>query len=611
MVFQIRRVVGIGVIALLAAGAAAAQATERQWETQLSAALGGAGAGRTATAAGRGDVAQLPPPGSQLAATAGNGQQLVPGAASQPLVVTLLGPSGQPLAQEAVLWEVTSPPRGIVVVGGAEVVAVPLLAGGVTFTNGAGRAENRVQVLLPIPATIRASVRGTTLAVTFTVSAGLDRLDGIDPNQLAVADAIDVACPALVGELNSGNLDSREADLLGRCSDMIFGAATQGAGVNRALDEVTAEELASQQTLAFEVPSSQLANVRSRVTALRAGVRGVSVRGLSFDFAGGRFAGDWVQPLFDPMWQQQDDDPLLGASLPRLGLFLNGRVGAGEKDATVLEDGFDFDTAGLTGGIDYRVRDTTVLGFAAGIDRSEADFASDQGTLEVDGYTAAAYLTTYNDGGVYVDVTASFGQNAFALDRHIRYTLPAFDGSGPVTVDQTASADPDGDQLSASLELGWDLGRGGFTFAPFLRGTYTDLTIDAYEERMSNPTGVGSGLALAVDEQSLTSTVATAGFDLTWTVSMGNGVIVPQLRAEYQQELEDDAEPVTARFVFDPSSTPFLITPDTPDDSFGSVGAGISAVFARGLNLFLFYDTLVGLEDLSSHSLSFGLRLER
>lgn len=616
MTAQKLRIGYMGVLLVCGATAALAAAPEPadRWAARLADQLRAQPARGAATgAAARGTVSELPPPGSQLTTVSGNGQQLVPGAPSQPLVVSLLGPSGQPLPQEAVLWEVTSPPRGVVVIGGAEVVAVPLLGGGATFTNSAGRAENRVQVLLPIPATIRASVRGTTLAAIFTVSAGLDVLGGIDPNQRAVADAIDVACPALVGELNAGTLDDGEEDLLGRCSDMIFAASGSGGGVAGALDEVTAEEVSSQQTMAFEVPDAQLGNLRSRITALRAGARGISLSGLTFDFGSGGFSGDWVQPLFDPMWRQQQegDDPLLGSTLPRLGLFLNGRVGAGEKDATALEDGFEFDNAGLTGGIDYRVRDTTVLGFAAGFDKSDADFDAGQGTLAVDGYTASVYLTSYTPGGFYVDVTGTWGQNTFELDRRIRYTLPAFDGSGPVTVDQVASADPDGDQLAASLEIGWDVSRGGFTFAPYLRGTYADLTIDAYQEAMSNPTAPGSGLALSVDEQSLSSLAATVGFDLTWSISAGSGVIVPQLRAEYERELEDEAEPVIARFLFDPSSTPFLVTPDSPDNSYGLVGAGISAVFARGVNFFVFYDTLIGLDDLSSHVLSFGLRLDR
>ncbi len=600
-------------LASASARAAAPEESAARLAAELRAERPAGGAAARRSAAPHDLAVATAPAGSQLVALSGNAQQLVPGVSSQPLVVALTDPAGRPLAQEAVLWEVISPPRGVVVVGGSELVAVPLSAGAVTFTSGSGRTENRVQILLPISATVRASVRGSSLSVDFTLGAALDNLGAVDTNQRAVAASIDHACPALVGKLNAGTLDAREGDLLGRCSDMIFAAASNPDAVANALDQVTSEEIPAGQTLAVEVPDAQLTNVRARLSALRSGVHGVSVRGLALDFGGRGLSGDWVQPLFDSFWQQAtgNDDPLLGSTLPRVGFFLNGRVGTGRKDATTLEEGFAFDSGGLTGGVDYRVHDTVVLGLAAGFTRSKADFDGGEGKLDAKDSSATAYMTAYSPGGGYLDAAATFGKSSNQLDRRIRYTLPAFDGSGPVSVDQVASADPDGNELSSALEVGWDLSHGGFTFAPFLRGTYSDVTIDAYRETMSDPSGPGSGLALDVEEQSFRSVTATAGFDLTWALSQSWGVVMPQMRGEYHKQFEDKADPVAARFVFDPTATPFLVSPDSPDTTYGVLGGGLSLVLSHGVSGFVFYDQLLGLENLSSHSISFGVRVER
>lgn len=575
------------------------------------------------------------PPGSTLSVVSGTGQVLLPGEPSAPLVVRLTGPEGDPLPEVPVVWEILVPnledlepgqvpvPKDVEEVIEGPLQAVVLARGEPTTTNGSGVTSNQVTILVPIPARIQARVAGTSLTAVFDLSAALQELSGVDPNTRSVAGAIDVACPALLELAVLEQASARQGDLLLQCSNMVFAAANPEANdaVRRALDEVTTEEIAAGGTLAIEVPADQMANVRSRLSALRAGVRGVSVRGLSLNLGSGTFLGDWVQPLFDTALaraQQAGDDPLLGPEIGRLGLFLNGQVTVGEKDATALEDGFDFDSYGLTGGVDYRVRDTTVLGIAGGYTLSESEFTGDQGSLDVEGYSLSTYLTAYSkEGGGYLDAVVTYGESSYELDRRISYTLPHFlAGADPgipaeVTVDQVATGEPDGDQLSASLELGWDFSRGGFTFAPFLRGTHADVSIDAYQESMSDPGGPGNGLALSVDEQEYESLVGVLGTDLTWAISRSWGVFVPQLRGEWHREFEDDAEAITARFLFDPKSTAFVVTTDEQDQEFFNAGVGFSAVLGGGVNAFVFYDTLLGLDDFESHTLSFGVRIER
>ena len=53
--------------------------------------------------------------------------------------------------------------------------------------------------------------------------------------------------------------------------------------------------------------------------------------------------------------------------------------GHGKRDNTAQTPGFDFDTAGLTAGIDYRYSDTFVFGLALGYNRNNTDITRDRG----------------------------------------------------------------------------------------------------------------------------------------------------------------------------------------------------------------------------------------
>ncbi len=53
---------------------------------------------------------------------------------------------------------------------------------------------------------------------------------------------------------------------------------------------------------------------------------------------------------------------------------MDGRINYGDKDQTQNQAGFDFDTIGITGGVDYRIRDNFVVGAALGYSQIETDF---------------------------------------------------------------------------------------------------------------------------------------------------------------------------------------------------------------------------------------------
>jgi uncharacterized protein with beta-barrel porin domain len=294
--------------------------------------------------------------------------------------------------------------------------------------------------------------------------------------------------------------------------------------------------------------------------------------------------------------------------LPRLGVFLNGTFTLGDKDSTSREAGFDFDAFGLTAGLDYRLIDNLVLGAAFSYNSTEADLDSSGGNVDVDRYVGSIYGLYYIGERFYLDGIASIGGNTYDMGRNIRYQIPGLVPGTVTVVNQKAQSDTDGMEYSFGLGAGYDFHLGGFTLGPFGRLNYVKAEIDGYQETINN-TAPGVGLNLAFEDQDVDSFTTALGAQVAYAISTTWGVVLPQLRLEWQHEFLNDSRTIQARFVNDPARTTFGLTTDNPDRDFFNLGAGISAVFARGKSAFLYYESVLGLKDITAHNIVAGIRL--
>jgi outer membrane lipase/esterase len=218
-------------------------------------------------------------------------------------------------------------------------------------------------------------------------------------------------------------------------------------------------------------------------------------------------------------------------------------------------------------------------------------------------------------GRFYVDGIFSYARNDFDSARNIVYAVPSTDQMGnPVpgttTVNQTARSETDGTQYSFGLSTGYDFSARGFTFGPYGRLSYLKADIDGFRERIDN-TDAGFGLALAFNDQDVESLTWALGGQVSYAISTGFGVLVPQMRFEWEHEFLNNQRIIGARFVADPfpSPIPILLETDHPDRDYFNLGAGLSAVFQRGVSAFVYYETALALRDVTAHQVAVGLRL--
>src|SRR5690606_28828372 len=113
----------------------------------------------------------------------------------------------------------------------------------------------------------------------------------------------------------------------------------------------------------------------------------------------------------------------------RWGVFATGTIGRGKRGSSGENTGYDFDTAGLTAGFDYRVRDNLVLGVSLGYTKQDTDLAQGGGEVKTDGVSVSLYGSWYSEKSWYLDAVLTHGRNSYDMKRIISYVVQTNGGT--------------------------------------------------------------------------------------------------------------------------------------------------------------------------------------
>ncbi len=303
-----------------------------------------------------------------------------------------------------------------------------------------------------------------------------------------------------------------------------------------------------------------------------------------------------------------------GGSAPevgRLGLVANGRASWFDRSAGVQERGFDGTTHSALLGGDARLAPGAFLGGFVSYDRTDSEFDPDQPLAlplsrsgRLDGNAASFGLFgSYNlTHAIFLDGSFGYGFAYHDLERDAVFQDAALATSRQV---QTR-ADLDGEELTASAALGYELQNGALTLGPYGRATYVRSEIEGHSETDRS----GSGLAMRVEETARESFTTRVGARLSYALETPFGALVPQGRFEWEHEFLQGDRNQTTTFVLDTRASQLTLTGDAPDRSHLNLGAGLLLVLPGGWIPFVDYEGLVGDPELARHRLSFGLRAE-
>ncbi len=535
------------------------------------------------------------PNGAVLSIVSGDKQALIPNDSSQPLIVKLTA-NGTGVAGVTIQWAVSGSSGSV--------------DNATTTTDGTGQTQNRVKVVLPAAYTVTAQVANqpTIAPVTFTFNNAVVNLPSLTAGQAGVAHAIDRACPALAAQ---ATLSAPQQDLLARCSEIVVNSGTNPSQVPGALDAMLNNKTTPQSGLADTVMQGQLTNLNTRLAQLRQGAHGFSVGGLALNEDGRSLPASTLSDIFtsyrkDP---KESTDDEVGKDFTRWGFFATGVVDRGGASSDGMAPGYDFHNASLTAGVDYRFNDTFVGGIAAGYASNNSDINQNAGNVDVDSYSVNAYFTWYRNNDFYVEGSAVYDWLNYDLSRNIAYQIAGLSG-GTTTVNNTAKASPDGHQYTLSLSVGKDFNREAWTYTPYIRGVYTHVTLQGFDERMTDTTGPGSGLGTSVDGRSFTSELGVIGGRVSRTVTTDWGVLVPNALVEWNHEFKNDPQTVVTRFLADPTQTPIFVTDSRIDQNYFNLGIGLNAILPAGKSGFLYFEHVTGYSGVHENRLSAGIRVE-
>jgi uncharacterized protein with beta-barrel porin domain len=194
----------------------------------------------------------------------------------------------------------------------------------------------------------------------------------------------------------------------GHCDDLYHEALNgNGAIIKRVLKNLRPREVVQQAKTSTEIISTQQANIATRLSQLRAGYNQNKL-GLNINHNNKSLPLHLLSYLSDS--DSREKTQMLSSPW---GFFINGRISTGDYSyADASDEGFDFDSDGITAGVDYRVNNKFVAGLALGY----ANFDSNVGTeLKMNSQsTSLSFYASYNPTNeLYIDARLSYGEPEF------------------------------------------------------------------------------------------------------------------------------------------------------------------------------------------------------
>lgn len=369
--------------------------------------------------------------------------------------------------------------------------------------------------------------------------------------------------------------------------------------LRQASDAFDAHQVSAIPAASTESSRIQSGNVAERLAAIRSGmVPALSMDGLAFRSGGRNFSLAWL-PSSLVNRANEDGGDGIGSQLlsERWGAFVNGTVTIGDRSRRGDETAFDYDSWGITAGVDYRFDNGAVVGMAGGFSKYSADLDRNSGKVEGDSYSVQAYGTFDLVENLFVDATLGYTDTDFDFGRVVDLS-----GIGSMTR-STARGSTDASVVSATVSLNYRIRLdNAWSITPYGQFGYSDVEIDGFSES-------GSPFDYRYPSQSLDSYLWSAGLRVNRPISLDRGVLIPFADLAFEYESGIDGYGLQPTLVESGIDGPMVNISD-PDRSTGRLDAGVSWVFLSGNQIFFSYSALLGDSDTTRHSFYFGARWE-
>lgn len=296
-------------------------------------------------------------------------------------------------------------------------------------------------------------------------------------------------------------------------------------------------------------------------------------------------------PLLGAADEDQPGTPRTAATEGgKTGVWTTGTIRFGDRDASTGRPSYDFLTQGVSMGLDYRFSEGFAGGLGLGYGHERQDVGDNGSGITASSKSVVAYASHRIAPEIFVDWLTGYQWIDFGIRRFVTAT-----GS-------TVRSDRNGHQWFASISATADLDRDDWRFAPYLRLDMTRGNLAAYAERS------GSAFDLQYLAQKVDYTSLSVGARYERHLTLAGGRFSPQIRAEYQRDLQGDS---LARVGYaDQLASQFsTITVNGFDRDRVLVGIGGELVLIPAWSIEAEYAYRTGSDMLGDNSIRVGMKL--
>ena len=252
-----------------------------------------------------------------------------------------------------------------------------------------------------------------------------------------------------------------------------------------------------------------------------------------------------------------------------LTLWASGNAWFGRLDGTGERSGSEFNTDGITLGLDRRFGDKLAAGLAAGFARETTDIGKAGTRSKARAGSIAAYGSYQVGPRTYIDMLLGYGTLDFDSRRYV------------TTLETIATASRKGKQFFGSISGAYEYRYGNLLVSPYGRLDFSADRLDSVSE-----SGVGIH-ALTFGEQDQKSSQAVLGVRAESRHETDFGFAQPRARVEYRRELGDASS--AQLWYSDLPGEVYSIMPTGTSRNALLLGVGADLVFRGGLKVGLDY----------------------
>ena len=395
-------------------------------------------------------------------------------------------------------------------------------------------------------------------------------LTSLSQNQITIGTTLETI-------YNAGGYSADFTDLFNYLLSIPAGSEAE---VARVYDDISGSEHASLQEAGLRVTQGFNDAVGARLDDLRGSGSGMAMAEVAL-----RRYADATPP------NVSSDSPHRPMGM-RGGMSIWGR-GYGswtESDGDAEAAGYDQDTGGFAGGLDFAVDSRWNIGGAIGWSSTDVEFDTLRDSADIDTFQFAGY-GAYNAKTWYADAQIGFGFHDISATRLIDVTL-----NPPVV----ASSNYDANAFGIRTEVGMIYDSGRIDFTPFLGLAYASTSTDGFVE-----SGAGA-FDLLVADSDADSLATTLGLRLSGAWQAGGVRLVPVAEIAWRHEFMDDNQSFSAAFLEDPATQFQIISAEQARDTIVA-NLGLGAELSKSVTVFLDYNGLFS-STMNTHAASAGLR---